>query len=324
MNRRRLVVAVAASSCIALPGMSLAQSFPSKNITIVVPFPAGGLTDQVARVLAQKIGENMKATVVVDNKPGGGSQIAANAVKAAPADGHTLFIGDTGAFAINHGLYKNYNYDSQKDLAPVSNLVASPLVLVVPKDSPANSVQDLIALAKSKPKGLNYASQGTGTVGHLLAELFRTKTGAAFNHVPYKGSAPAITDVIGGQVDLLFDPVVTIAPHVTAGKVKALAIAAPKRSPALPEVKTLSELGIQGVDAGVWFGLMVKAGTPEPVVKRLNEEVVKALRSPDVAKKFTDQGLDMLPGTPQEFGGFVKSETARWTPVVKASGATLD
>jgi tripartite tricarboxylate transporter family receptor len=163
-----------------------------------------------------------------------------------------------------------------------------------------------------------------GAVGHLLAELFRTRTGVTINHVPYKGSAPAIADVIGGQVDLLFDPIVTIAPHVTAGKVKALAIAAPKRSPALPDVKTLSELGIQGVDNGAWFGLMVKAGTPEAVVRRLNEEAVKALTSPDVVKRFTDQGLEMLPGTPQDFGAFVKAETARWALVVKSSGATLD
>jgi tripartite-type tricarboxylate transporter receptor subunit TctC len=324
MNRRQVTIALAASLCAVAPLPGHAQAFPSKNITIVVPFPAGGLTDQVARVLAHKMGENMKATVVVDNKPGGGSQIAANTVKAAPADGHTLFIGDTGAFAVNHGLYKNYNYDPQKDLVPVSNLVASPLVLVVPKDSPANSVQDLIALSKTKPKGLNYASQGTGTIGHLLAEQFRTKTGININHVPYKGSAPAITDVIGGQVDLLFDPVVTISSHVTGGKVKALAIAAPKRSPALPDVKTLGELGIQGVDAGVWFGLMVKAGTPEPAVKRLNEEVVKALKNPDVAKRFTEQGLEILPTTPAEFGAFLKAESARWAPIVKASGATLD
>jgi tripartite-type tricarboxylate transporter receptor subunit TctC len=323
LNRRRLLAALAASLCIA-PLASFAQPFPVKYITIVVPFPVGGLTDQIARVLAQKMGENMKATVVVDNRPGGGSQIAASAVKAAPADGHTLFIGDTGAFAINPGLYKHYSYEPQKDLVPVTNLVQSPLVLVVPKDSPANSVQDLIALAKARPNGLNYASQGTGAVGHLLAELFRTRTGVTLNHVPYKGSAPAINDVIGGQVDLLFDPIVTIAPYVTAGKVKALAIAASKRSPALPDVKTLSELGIQGVDNGAWFGLMVKAGTPEAVVKRLNEEAVKALTSPDVVKKFTDQGLEMLPGTPQDFGAFVKAETARWALVVNASGAKLD
>lgn len=311
MNRRRVLHTAVASLCLAVPLVGVAQTFPTKNITIVVPFPAGGLTDQVARVLAQKMGENMKATVIVDNKPGGGSQIAASAVKQAAADGHTLFIGDTGAFAVNHGLYKNYNYDPQKDLQPVSNLVASPLVLVVPKNSPANSVQDLIALSKTKSGGLNYASQGTGTIGHLLAELFRAKTGIVLNHVPYKGSAPAITDVIGGQVDLLFDPVVSIAPHVTSGKAKALAIAAPKRSPALPDVKTLSELGIQGVDAGVWFGLMVKAGTPEPVVKRLNEEVVKALKSPDVAKRFTEQGLEVLPTTPEQFGAYLKAESAR-------------
>jgi tripartite-type tricarboxylate transporter receptor subunit TctC len=324
MNRRRVAGALVASVCLVASVPGVAQTFPTKSLTIVVPFPAGGLTDQVARVLAQKLSESLRQTVIVDNRPGGGSQIAANFVKQAPADGHTLFIGDTGAFAINPGLYRKYSYDPLKDLQPISNLVASPLVLVVPKGSPANSVQDLLALAKKKPDGLNYASQGTGTVGHLLGELFKTKTGASLNHVPYKGSAPAITDVIGGQVDMLFDPVVTISPHVTAGKVKALAIAAPRRSAVLPDVRTLSELGVSGVEASVWFGMAVKAGTPDAIVARLNDEVVKALKSPDVVKRFTEQGLEILPTTSQQFGAFMKEETARWAPVVKASGATVD
>jgi tripartite-type tricarboxylate transporter receptor subunit TctC len=325
MNTRRLLLhTLAASLALALVGPAAAQAFPTKNLTVVVPFPPGGVTDQVARVIAQKLQEGLGKTVIVENKPGAGGQIAAAVVTKADADGHTLFIGDSGALAINPGLYKNFSYDPLKDFTPISNLVASPLVLVVPKDSPANSVAELIALAKKKPGGLNYASQGIGTVGHLLGELFRTQTGTALNHVAYKGSAPALQDVMGGQVDLLFDPVITASPLVTTGKLKALGVAAARRSTTLPEVKTLAEAGTAGVDAGVWFGLVAKAGTPEPVVKKLSEEVQKALKSADVVKRFTDQGLALVGNTPAEFGAFMRSEVARWAPIVKASGASID
>jgi tripartite-type tricarboxylate transporter receptor subunit TctC len=325
MNVRRLLLGTALAACAAaLAGPVAAQGFPSRNISIVVPFPPGGVTDQVARVLAQKLQESLGKTVIVENKPGAGGQIAASMVLKADADGHTLFIGDSGALAINPGLYKNFSYDPLKDFTPIGNLVASPLVLVVPKDSPAQSVADLVALAKQKSGGLNYASQGIGTVGHLLGELFRTKTGATLNHVAYKGSAPALQDVAGGQVDLLFDPVITASPLVTSGKIKALGIAAPARSPTLPDVKTLTEAGTPGVDAGVWFGIVAKAGTPEPVVQKLNEEVRKALKSPDVIKRFGDQGLSIVGDTPAQFGAFMKAEVARWAPIVKASGASVD
>lgn len=323
MKTRRLTLAALALSGLALATGAHAQAFPSKNITIIVPFPAGGLTDQVARVVAEKMQGSLGKTVIVDNKPGAGGQIAAQVVKQAPADGHTLFIGDTGALAINPGLYKSFNYDPLKDFTPISNLVASPLVLVVPKDSPANSVAELIALAKKKG-GLNYASQGIGTVGHLLGELFRSKTGIPLNHVAYKGSAPALQDVAGGQVDLLFDPVISALPLVQGGKIKALAIAAASRSPALPEVKTMAEAGTPGVDAGVWFGMVAKTGTPDAVVQQLNAEVRKALASPDVVKRFTDQGLVLVGSTPADFGAFMKAEAARWAPIVKASGASVD
>jgi len=185
-------------------------------------------------------------------------------------------------------------------------------------------VAELVALAKKKPGGLNYASQGIGTVGHLLGELFRSRTGTSLNHVAYKGSAPALQDVMSGQVDLLFDPVITASPLITGSKLKALGLADTRRSPTLPQVQTLAEAGTSGVDAGVWFGLVAKAGTPEPVVKRLNDEVQKALKSPDVAKRFTDQGLVLAGNTPEQFGAFMKAEVARWAPIVKASGASVD
>ena len=323
-SRRMLVGAFAASIAGTFAVPAFAQTFPSRNITIVVPFPAGGLTDQVARVVGQKLQDELGKTVIIDNKPGGGGQIAAVAVKAAPADGHTLFVGATEMFAINPDLYRKFSYEPLKDFAPVTTLVSSPLVLVVPKDSPVNSVSDLIALAKKKPGGVSFASQGIGSIGHLLGELFRGKTGGTFSHVAYKGSAPALQDLMGGQVDMMFDPVITTSPLIASGKLKALAIASPKRSPSLPQVPTLAEVGTPGVDASVWFGAVVRAGTPEPAIARLNEALVKALKSPDVIKRFGDQGLEMAPLTSAQFAAFLKSETVRWSALVKASGASVD
>jgi tripartite-type tricarboxylate transporter receptor subunit TctC len=301
-----------------------AQNFPSRVVTIIVPFPAGGITDMIARQIAQQMQISLGKPVIVENRPGGGGQIAAGAVKRAEADGHTIFIAATEMFAINPGLYRSFSYDPQKDFKPVTALAASPLVLVVPQASAANSVKDLVSLSRSKPGGLNYASQGIGSIGHLLGGLFAEKTGGHLTHVAYKGSAPALQDVVGGQVDMMFDPVISTSPLIKGGKVKPLAIAAQHRSPTLPEVRTLSELGISGLDAGVWFGMVVKAGTPDAIVARLNEESRKALESPEVAKRFADQGLEPMPMTPRQFGAFLDSESKRWAPLVKASGVSLD
>lgn len=319
-----LSTATLALTALMFAASAQAQDFPSRNITLVVPFPAGGVTDQIARVLAQKMQESLGKTVIVENKPGAGGQIAAAQVKMAEADGHTVFIAATEMFAVNPGLFRKFSYDPLKDFMPVSSLISSPLVLVVPKDSPANSVQELVALSKSKPGGLYFASQGVGSIGHLLGELFRGKTGANMNHVAYKGSAPALQDVMGGQVEMMFDPVITTAPLLTGGKLKALGIAAPKRAAQLPEVRTLAELGMPGVDASVWFGAVVKAGTPAAVITKLNDALVKALNSPDVVKRFADQGLQTIPSTPQQFGIFMKEEITRWGALVKASGASVD
>jgi tripartite-type tricarboxylate transporter receptor subunit TctC len=324
IHRRLALGALAASFALSLGGPAAAQGFPSKNITIVVPFPAGGVTDQIARVLAGKLQADLGKTVIVDNKPGAGGQIAAQVLKSAEADGHTLFMGATEMFAINPGLYRKFSYDPLKDFQPVTSLISSPLVLVVPKDSPLQSAADLVAASKKKDGGLNFASQGVGSIGHLLGELFRSRSGGNFNHVAYKGSAPALQDLMGGQVDLMFDPVITTAPLIQTGKLKALAIAAPKRAGQLPEVRTLTELGTTGVDASVWFGAVVKAGTPEPTVARLNELLVKALQSPDVVKRFADQGLQPMPMSPQAFGSFMKDEITRWGALVKTSGASVE
>lgn len=322
-NRRTLTrLFLASLACAALPVQ--AQTFPSRPVAMVVPFPAGGITDAVARALAQKMGEQLGKPVVVDNRPGGGGQIAAAYVRQQPADGHTLYVGATEMFAINPTLFRNFSYDPLKDFTPITSLIASPLVLVVPANSPMHSVAELVQQAKSRRAGLNYASQGIGSIGHLLGETFRGKAGGTYNHVAYKGSTPALQDVMGGQVDFMFDPVITTAPLIAGKKLRPLAIAAERRSPQLPEVPTLAELGIAGVDAGVWFGAVARAGTPAPVVERLNEAILKAMKDPEVLKRFADQGMQPFASTPAQFGSFMQAEIARWAPLIKASGASID
>jgi tripartite-type tricarboxylate transporter receptor subunit TctC len=227
-------------------------------------------------------------------------------------------------FAINPSLFRNFSYDPLKDFTPVTSLIASPLVLVVPANSSLTSVKELIAQAKSRKDGLNFASQGMGSIGHLLGETFRGKVGGKFNHVAYKGSAPALQDVMGGQVDFMFDPVITTAPLVAGKKLKPLAIAADKRSPQMPEVPTLAELGVSGVNAGVWFGAVVKTGTTAAVVERLNDAIHQAMKDPEVVKRFADQGMQAFPSTPAQFGSFMQSELTKWGPLVKASGASIE
>ena len=323
-NRRQLFAAGAASlaACVGTP--AIAQNFPNRAVTMVVPFPAGGITDAVARALASKMGEQLGKPVIVDNRPGGGGQIAAAYVRQQAADGHTLYVGATEMFAINPSLFRNFSYDPLKDFTPVTSLIASPLVLVVPANSSLTSVKELIAQAKSRKDGLNFASQGMGSIGHLLGETFRGKVGGKFNHVAYKGSAPALQDVMGGQVDFMFDPVITTAPLVAGKKLKPLAIAADKRSPQMPDVPTLAELGVPGVNAGVWFGAVVKTGTAAAAVERLNDAIHQAMKDPEVVKRFADQGMQAFPSTPAQFGSFMQSELTKWGPLVKASGASIE
>ena len=323
-NRRQLFAAGAASLAACVGAPAIAQNFPNRAVTMVVPFPAGGITDAVARALASKMGEQLGKPVIVDNRPGGGGQIAAAYVRQQAADGHTLYVGATEMFAINPSLFRNFSYDPLKDFSPVTSLIASPLVLVVPANSSLTSVKELIAQAKSRKDGLNFASQGMGSIGHLLGETFRGKVGGKFNHVAYKGSAPALQDVMGGQVDFMFDPVITTAPLVAGKKLKPLAIAADKRSPQMPDVPTLAELGVPGVNAGVWFGAVVKTGTTAAVVERLNDAIHQAMKDPEVVKRFADQGMQAFPSTPAQFGSFMQSELTKWGPLVKASGASIE
>ncbi len=325
MNHRRSVLcAVAAAACLAAPLQGFAQAYPSKLITFVVPFPPGGVTDPVARMVGQKMSESVKQSVIVENKPGASGIIASEFVKRSPPDGYTVLMGFTGSHSVNPSLYSKLPYDPVKDFQPVTVLISTKHVLVVPAESPAKSVADLVELAKKSPKGLTFASQGVGAGGHLLGEMLKAKTGTNLTHVAYKGSAPALQDMLASRVDLFFDAIVTSLPHIKDGKLRALAVASPTRSAALPNVPTMAEAGFPGIEMDQWFGMFVPAGTPAPVVAKLHDELVKAVRSPDVSGKITAQGLDVMTTTPEQFAALMKDETVKLGKVVRDSGAKAD
>ena len=300
-----------------------AQSYPNKPVRVVVPYPPGGPTDIVARVLFQQVSEATGQQFLVDNRAGAGGNIGAEIVSKSPADGYTLLIGTT-AHAINMSLFKNLSYDVQKDFAPVSLLTQGPLVLVAHPQFPANSIKEVIELAKSKSGGLNFASSGNGQSTHLSAELFNTMAGIKMAHVPYKGSAPALTDVMSGQVDVMFDTTLSAMPFVKAGKLKALGLTSPVRSPAAPDVPTIAESGLPGYEVFAWNGVFVPAGTPKAIIQQLNDQIRKAMLLPQVKDKFSAQGFAASWNSPENFGVFVKNEVDKWSRTVKASGATLD
>ena len=300
-----------------------AQTYPNKPVRVVIPYPPGGPTDIVARVLFQQVSEATGQQFLLDNRAGAGGNIGAEIVAKAPADGYTLLIGTT-AHAINMSLFKNLNYDVQKDFAPVSLLTQGPLVLVTHPQFPANSVKELIEVAKSKPGGLNFASSGNGQSTHLSAELFNTMAGIKMSHVPYKGSAPALTDVMSGQVDVMFDTTLSAMPFVKAGKLKALGLTSPVRSAAAPDVPTIAESGLPGYEVFAWNGVLVPAGTPRAVIQQLNDQIRKAMLLPQVKDKFSAQGFAASWNSPENFGVFLKNEGDKWARTVKASGATLD
>ncbi|MET4579976.1 Bug family tripartite tricarboxylate transporter substrate binding protein [Ottowia thiooxydans] len=317
--RRVAALCIAAASCVAS-----AETFPSRPITLMVPFAPGGPTDTISRNIAQKMTETLGKSVLVDNRPGAGGQIAGNIVKQARPDGYTLFVGASEMFAINQTLFKKFSYDPLKDFIPVAAFVETPMVLVVSKESAISSVQELMALAKSKPGGLSYASQGLGSVGHLLGSSLGSKVGTTMVHVPYKGSSPALQDLATGRVDMMFDVFASSGPLITSGKLKALAVASPTRSASLPGIPTLTESGVTGLDASVWFGVVAPAGTSQEVIAVLNNAVTTAIGNPELVKRFGDQGMRPLSLTPQKFTAFMKSEIERWTPIVKASGAEVE
>jgi tripartite-type tricarboxylate transporter receptor subunit TctC len=314
------IVAVLLAACAGGAG---AQGFPSKPIRFVVPFP-GGFADVLARQLGVKLAESLGQPVVVESRPGGSGQIGAQEVLRSPADGYTLFMGHIGTHAINPHLFSKLAYDPERDFAPVTLLVTVPNLLVVHPAVPAQTVQELVAYARKNPGKLSYASPGNGTSGHLAAELFKSTAGLFIVHIPYKGAAPALQDVIGGQVQLIFDTFAQSLPQAKAGKVRSLAVTSLKRQPAAPDIPTMDESGFAGWETGPWFGVMVRAGTPEATVTRLNAELVRALRAPDVSEKLAAQGVVPVGNAPEAFAAFIRAESARWAKVVKDAGIRAD
>lgn len=321
--RRRWVGLACATLCAVASPLSWAQDYPNKPVKLVVPYPPGGPTDIVARAVAQKLQERLGQPFVVDNRPGAGANTAAEAVARSAPDGYTLVVATT-AHAINPALFAKLNYSLLKDFAPVSQLTSGPLVIVANPSLPANNVAELIALAKSRNGGLNYGSSGNGQSTHLSAELFSAMAGVKMNHIPYKGSAPALTDVMAGQVDLMFDTMLSSVPHVKAGKLKALGVTSAQRSSVAPDLPTVAESGLAGYEAIAWNGLLAPTGTPKEVIARLNTELKAVLESPDIRQRFDAQGFASTWNTPAAYGSFLQSEVDKWAKVVKASGAKID
>lgn len=323
MNRCAGTLALAFVALV-VAGVAHGQAYPSKPIRLIVPFPPGGVTDPVARMVGEKVAQSIGQPVIVENRPGGGGVIGAMVVKQAAPDGYTLFFGHAGTHAVNPHLYANLAYDPAKDFQPITLMISTAHILVIPEASPARSVKDLVALAASKPGGLTFASQGIGAGGHLLGELLKTRTGANLQHVPYKGSPAALQDLLAGRVDMFFDAVITSYPHVKAGKLRALATASAHRTRMLPDVPTMAEAGYPGIELDFWFALFAPAGTPQSVVRRLNEEFGKALHHPDVVRWFTEQGLDIVTSTPEELAALIRTDTERLGKVVKEAGVRVD
>ena len=327
MNRRMLLAALAASLAVvvAVPPAALAQTaVPTRPIRIVVPFPPGGTTDILERAAAQKMTEAWKEQAVVDNRPGAGGNIGAELVAKAQADGYTMLMGTVGTHSINASLYAKMPYDHVRDFAPVILVAAVPNVLVVHPSVPVQSVGELIAYAKANPGKLNFASSGSGTSIHLAGELFKVMAGVTMTHVPYKGSAPAIADLVGGQVQLMFDNLPSALPQIKAGRLRALGVTSAQRASALPDVPTIAESGLPGYEASSWFGLLAPAGTPPDVVAKVNGEVARWLASPEAKEKLLSQGANAAGGTPEAFARHIAAETEKWQRVVKASGAKVD
>lgn len=322
-RRTTIAAAVAALGVFAAPAFAQGAAWPNKPITMVVPFPPGGPTDLVARVLAQKLGEQLGQNVVVDNKGGANGNIGAVAVVRAPADGYTILY-NTSSITLSPALYKSLSYSVEKDFAPVALTAVVPLALVVHPGIPANNVKEFVAYAKANPGKLTYGSAGNGNVTHLGAFQFAQANGIEAVHAPFKGSAPADVALVAGDIQFMTDTINSVMGFVKDKRLKLLAVTSGRRMSLFPDVPTLAESGMPGFEVGAWQGVMVPAATPKPVVDRLSAEINKALQSPDVRAKLAVQGAEPLGSTPAEYGEYVKKELARWAQVVKASGVTIE
>lgn len=307
-------------------GFALAQSYPSKPIRIVAPFPPGGSVDILARIIGAELQKSWGQTVVVDNRPGAGGNIGADNVAKSAADGYSLLIGSNGTHAINPALYAKMPYDAIKDFSPVSLVASSPNIFTTHPSLPVRSVKEFIALAKASPGKITYGSGGIGTSQHLSVELFRSQANINLIHVPYKGAGPLVTALLSGEIAMSSQslPSMGTPGHVNAGRLHGLAVTSGKRSSVLPQVPTLKESGFPNFDVSAWWGMLAPARTPEDIVNKLNREVIRILNLPDVRKRLMEQGLEILTSTPAEYQAYIKSEMALWAPVVKSSGARVD
>ena len=301
-----------------------AQLFPEKPVRMVAPYPPGGTSDIIARILGQKLFDAWGQQIVVDNRAGANGSIGCELAAKSPADGYTLLIGNMTPIAANPSLYRKLGYDSVRDFAGVSLVAAGPNVLVVNPALPVKSVQELIAYAKANPGKLNFGSGGAGSPAHLAGELFKTLTGVAMTHVPYKGTVLSVNDLIAGQVQLVFSDAPPAVPHVKSGKLRALAVTGAKRTPLLPELPTVAESGVPGFELDNWWGILVPAMTPKPVINRISAEIVRIMQTADVKERFGNLGVEAIHGTPAEFDAYIKSEYAKLAKIIRASGAHAD
>jgi tripartite-type tricarboxylate transporter receptor subunit TctC len=301
-----------------------ADSYPNRSITMVVAFPAAGTTDILARLIGQKLTDKFKQTVVVENRPGAGGNIGTAFVAKAAPDGYTIMMGTIGTQSINPSLYKKMPYDAAKDFAPITRAAMVPNLLVVNKDAPFNTLPEMMAYDKANPGKLTYGSSGNGTTLHLSGELFNLMSGSKITHIPYKGSTPAVADLMGGQISMIFDNMPSVIQQVKSGRLKALAVTSAQRNPQLPEIPTIQEVGVVGYEVWSWFGLLAPAATPKPIVDKLNASIVDIIKQPDVQAKIIELGAVPVPETSAEFGAFIEAETLKWAKVIKEAGIGMD
>jgi tripartite-type tricarboxylate transporter receptor subunit TctC len=318
----RLVAAlVAVFACL---GVFAQSDYPSKPIKLLVPFPPAGGTDTLSRAIAQSISTNTQWVIVVENKPGAGGNIGLDAAAKSPPDGYTIAMGQTSNLAVNPTLYSNLPFDPTKDFAPIALISSQPLIVVVSAASPFKSLRDLVEAARQSPGKINMASAGNGTIGHIGGEIFQRRAGIKMTHVPYKGAGPAVTDLIGGSVDTFFGNSQSVGGLVSGGRLRPLAVTAPRRLANFPDVPTVAELGYPGFEAATWSGLVAPAGTPKPIVDRLNAEAIRALGGSEMKAKLAEDGSTPLGGTPEQFAAFIKSENAKWGAAVRDANIKLD
>lgn len=317
-------VALSAVAVVLCPGGVFAQGYPSRPIRFIAAFPPGSASEILGRIVGQKLHESWGQPVVVEARPGAGGTIGADFVAKSAPDGYTLLVGSSAEVTVGISLYAKLPYDPVRDLAPVILIAPVPNVLMVNPAVPATSLKELVALAKAKPGQLNFGSSGNGTTGHLAGEMFKLQAGIDVVHIPYRGSPPALTDLLGGRITMMFGPLTTALPHVKAGTLRALAVSSAKRSSAAPEVPTMMESGFPDFEASIWWGILAPAATPKAIVTRLNAEIGRILQLPDVRETLSRQGADPVGGTPEQYAAFIRTEIAKWAKVVKESGARID